>query len=537
MALAVLGAGACKSDHSSAPDPSGVLRDGRHNAGNAFFFWLPPLVNQQAPAEQVFSKQLRPIVTIRNLCSGAVIRTLSGSQVQGGDTEFHANWPTAADNLDTTCTYRIAVTAGTRELGVVDVDVVDAGSALRNVDTGEYIPLLDGRTLPIKFFIGVGSQCERVDSDCGEGTAQPGESTTIVTRHGQAGVSIPAGAVDNPVTIIIESSDDRPCIAELLEPVFPGNTGAIGNSCYDIHTEPPLAEVNAAGKFNTNVTVGICAATGDLDHLTRDLLQIFQLHIGADPALRALNNSRAPFLACDPSSPQFLGARRSRLGQLAARLGSLVLPRPLFASTTTALDVGAGGETEIFSRFTWALPSQVDFNFDQARDLTSILPGAVVNSVYSHVGVTFSRTRTFTLLCPGSSVYANDYGLLGTGLLGFRSGQNNVSVCPLGIASDFSDFRHGAIKATFAIPAVEACITATPTGYRSILFPLSGGVAYLEARDANGNVLSRTMSTSQRVPQRLCVRGNGIASVRFAGKDSAFAIFDNLRWTRVLPVQ
>jgi len=166
------------------------------------------------------------------------------------------------------------------------VDAVDVGSELKNVDTGEYIALLNDRTLPIKFFIGVGSQCERVDSDCGEGTAQPDQTTTIVTTHGQAGVVIPAGALDQPATIIIESADDRPCIAGLPEPVFSGSIGPIENSCYDIHTDPPLAEVNALGKFNTNVTVGICAETGSLDHATRDLLQIFQLHAASIFALR-----------------------------------------------------------------------------------------------------------------------------------------------------------------------------------------------------------------------------------------------------------
>jgi len=54
---------------------------------------------------------------------------------------------------------------------------VDDGSELKNVDTDEFIALLDDRTLPIKFYIGVGSQCQRADSDCGEGTAQPDQNT------------------------------------------------------------------------------------------------------------------------------------------------------------------------------------------------------------------------------------------------------------------------------------------------------------------------------------------------------------------------
>src|SRR6266481_9703024 len=517
----VLGAVACHGDRSYSAGPSYLIQDGGHVGGNAFFFWLPPVMNQQQPAGQVFSRQLTPTITISSLCTGDVIRTLAGSDVQVEDGQYHANWHTADDNLDAACSYRIAIQAGARQLGLADVDVVDDGSELKNVDTDEFIPLLADRTLPIKFFIGVGSQCERSDSDCGEGTAQPGASTTIVTENGQAGVLIPAGAVDRPVTIIIESSDDRPCIAGLLEPVYSGSIGPIGNSCYDFHTEPPLSDVNATPKFNTNVTVGICPDIGTLPHVTQDLLQIFQLHIGADPAIRPLNNVPAPFLHCDPAFQQLLGSRGTRWGNLMGGLRALFMPRPLFASSTTAFDLGAGGSTDMFSRFTWALPSQLDLSFDQAPDLSAILPGAAVNSIYSRLGVTFSRSSPLSL-CPGTAVYANNYG----------SGQNNISVCPLGIASDFSQNLYGTIKATFAVPAVLSCINATPTGFHNI-FP--GGVAFIEALDGNGNVLGRTESTTSRTSQRLCVSGTGIAAVRFAGKGSAFALFDNLSWTRALP--
>lgn len=529
VALIALGAVSCQGDRSNPQGPMALIQDGNHADGNAFFFWLPPILTQQAPAEQVLSRQIRPTITITNLCTGEVIRTFADPQVELGDAEYHANWHTPDDNLDSACTYRIAVRGGSRQLGTADVDVVDAGRELKNVDTGEFIPLLDDSTLPIRFFIGIGSQCERVDSDCGEGTAQPGENTTIVTKHGQAGVFIPAGAVDNPVTIIIESSDDRPCIAALLEPVFPGQIGPIGNSCYDFHTDPPLAQINAAAKFNTKVTVGICVEVGSLDHLTQDLLQIFQLHIGAEPALFSLNNVPAPFLRCDPGFDVNFGARRSGVTDFAARVLRLFAPRPLYASSrSTMLDVGTGGETEIFSRFTWALPSQLDVDFDRTPSLSAIAPGAILNSLYARLGITFSRSNTLGL-CPGAGVYANDYSLLG-----FGSGQNNISLCPLGIASDISQYYTGTIKATFAIPAIESCINATPTGYRG-LFPPPGGVAYIEALDAGGTVVGRTESTTQRVAQQLCVRAASIAAVRFAGKGSAFAIFDDLRWTRALP--
>jgi len=525
VALIVIGAVFCHGDRSFPPGPSALIQDANQGSGNAFFFWLPPMVNQQAPAEQVLSKQLSPIVTITNLCSGAVIRTFAGADVSTGNAQFQAIWHTADDSLDSSCTYRIAITAGSRQLGVADVDVVDDGRELKNVDTDQYIPLLVDRTLPIQFFIGVGSQCVSAESDCGEGTVLPGASTTIVTREGQAGVFVPAGAVDQPVTLIIESANDRPCIAGLLEPVFEGSVGPVGNSCYDFHTEPPLTDVNTVGKFNTNVTVGICPDLTGVPHVTQDLLQIFQLHIGADPAIRPLNNVPAPFLHCDPLFQQ-IGSRRSGWGSLVGGLRGLFTPQPLFASTTTAFDLGAGGQTDMFSRFTWALPSQLDLSFDQAPDLSAILPGAAVNSIYSRLGVTFSRSNPLSL-CPGTAVYANDYGILG-----LHSGQNNISPCPLGIASDFSQNGYGTIKASFAIPAVIACINATPTGFHNLL---PGGVAFIDALDANGNVLGHTESTTSRTAQQLCVNASGIAAVRFAGKGSAFALFDNLSWNRAMP--
>jgi len=59
--------------------------------------------------------------------------------VQIGDATYQANWHTSEDNLDPSCTYRIAVQTGSRQLGVADVDVVEDGSELKNVDTDEFI--------------------------------------------------------------------------------------------------------------------------------------------------------------------------------------------------------------------------------------------------------------------------------------------------------------------------------------------------------------------------------------------------------------
>src|SRR5258708_6120460 len=159
IAVAVIAA--CQNDRPFPPGPNAQIQDANHNAGNAFFFWLSPVVNQHAPATQVFSRQLSPVVTITNLCTGAVVRTFSGAAISVSNASYHVNWATAQDNLNSACTYRVTVTVGTKLMGFADVDVVDSGRELKNVNTNEFIPLLDDRTLPLQFFIGVGSQCAR----------------------------------------------------------------------------------------------------------------------------------------------------------------------------------------------------------------------------------------------------------------------------------------------------------------------------------------------------------------------------------------
>jgi len=149
-----------------------------------------------------------------------------------------------------------------------------------------------------------------------------------------------------------------------------------------------------------------------------------------------------------------------------------------------------------------------------------------VNTLYSRLGVTFSRTNP-NGLCAGLGVYANDHGPLG-----FNSGQNNVTVCPEGVASDFSETAFGAIVATFTEPQALVCIGATPLSP-----PIEGtSTAFIEALDASGEVLNRVESAPSSptpVQQNLCVSGENIASVRFAGTGAGFAIFDNLSFVRV----
>src|SRR2546430_2008267 len=146
-------------------------------------------------------------------------------------------------------------------------------------------------------------------------------------------------------------------------------------------------------KFSNRVTVGICPPVTALEgsHAVLDLLQIFQFDDfgGGNTLTQPLNNVPAPFLRCDPTFSPSFGSRGSILGQVGRALASLIGPRPLYASTRTALfDLGAGGATHAFTRLTWALPMTGAIDFGVAPHGRAIAPGTGIKSPYSHAGAT-----------------------------------------------------------------------------------------------------------------------------------------------------
>lgn len=134
--------------------------------------------------------------------------------------------------LDPAKTYRIRVFVGAAQLGFADVDVVSSGSQLKNVATDEFIGLVQGKTLPIRFRIEHGAVS----------VAAPGGSTPVsasgglvTSADGRVALSIPQGALaaTTPIT---------------FAPVFPAPDGA-----------QPWAQVTDFGptgtSFSTPVTL------------------------------------------------------------------------------------------------------------------------------------------------------------------------------------------------------------------------------------------------------------------------------------------
>ena len=149
-----------------------VISDAVHSGGTEGFFFLPPLVPDPS-ASGGFVADIAPVVRIDRLdaqfVTTATIAEFTMATGPGSETvrvdpvaeHYIVNWHTDEFALSAAITYRIRVLVSSGQLGFADVDVVDSGRELRNVQTGEFVALLNGRTLPIKFRI----EREAVDGD------------------------------------------------------------------------------------------------------------------------------------------------------------------------------------------------------------------------------------------------------------------------------------------------------------------------------------------------------------------------------------
>lgn len=127
----------------ATPPVNLTISDALHSAGNAHFFFLPPLV-PQPNASGTVDNTVSPVVEIcewTGAC-GPVVATFSTISGTGGNTvsssqaEWHVNWDTKTCvtgpcTLDPAKTYRIRVLVAGELLGFADVDVVSNGSQLK----------------------------------------------------------------------------------------------------------------------------------------------------------------------------------------------------------------------------------------------------------------------------------------------------------------------------------------------------------------------------------------------------------------------
>ena len=278
QAAAIVLIAGCTGDAGKVLGPSGgpsqTISDAAHAGAVPGFYFLPPMVT--APSfSGTFDPALSPRVEICELSGtscGAVIATFtttsgSGSEVvrvEAAQQHYIVNWKTGLFNLDPAKHYRIGVYVGTFQLGFADVDVVGSGRELKNVDTDEYIPLLDDRTLPIKFRIETGI--------VGQVVVSPAADTVNVGQTAQ----FTAALIDlhgNPVTgptVTWSSSDTNVATIDgtgLATGVAPGTvtiTASIGyvsgtaSLTVEQPNQPPVAFPDTFQAIG-NVTVPVAA--------------------------------------------------------------------------------------------------------------------------------------------------------------------------------------------------------------------------------------------------------------------------------------
>ena len=213
------------------------ISDGRHGNGNPHFFFLPPIVANPS-ASGAFDPTLNPVVEVcewTTLCNQVIARfsrtsSSGGETIQVIDGEYRVNWKTTVClsgpcTLDPSKTYRLSVAVSGVTLGFADLDVVANGSQLKNVETGEFIGLVEGKTLPVKFRIEEGA-IDVVSSAGGSATITPSAGGTVATEDGKIVVEIPPGALSGtaPVEITVRPTASYPG----NESVMPGSVVEFG---------------------------------------------------------------------------------------------------------------------------------------------------------------------------------------------------------------------------------------------------------------------------------------------------------------------
>jgi hypothetical protein len=369
------------------------------------------------------------------------------------------------------------------------------------------------------------------DGDFGVGFFDPANTnnTVITTVNHHALVELEPGSFLVPTEIVIARKAGDPPLTN-----FTGNQ------------YPPTYDYNAINSTNTHVlqpgktaVVAFCLLA--LDDVAFPGGYAENLRIGHNPVAGAPG---FPFEILDPvdlvaeglrddldcpGQPFTTGSAFGGLENIAnaalRTAGSFLLPQPLWAAAlgTIPPPPPLGGKAGSLSPFRPVeAPSNTIINFDVGPDGdTQVADGAVVNTLYAPLGITFQHAGTGAT-CGSTNVYANSDppGEWGTF-------PNAVSLCGLNIASDISENTFGLIRADLATAAEQVCINVLPDNVDDF--------ARIDAFNAVG-ALIESSSSSPGVTGVLCVSASGIRRVEFSGAGDTFARFDDLEVDYTAPI-
>lgn len=366
--LTLIALSACNGDRIVRPtdattSPSNDISDATHSAAdmssNPDFFFLPPMVGDPSgsPAWDVgaFNPDLTPIV---NVCAytASVGDDLSKAPCTSLTTlpavvdpiaeQYQVNWtvPNSA-----TVFYRLDVVAGTRRLGYADVQTAANASQLKNVATNEFIPLVDGRTLPIKFRIERYALCEipgkgpcatkAVDVDGAGGTValplvdnSTAQNGALFSSSGTVGARKPTITVERCVGFRERDLTDLPAFGP----------------CVRVRIEPALSAPLAKKALVFSCDVTAASVTGVVSRAQAERITMHRL-VGTQ--LEALPHEH-PSCGISPTSQSLPGDNvrrmfaqlaRGNVRSVAKQVIAMLAPKPLYAARF--IDLGGGGLT------------------------------------------------------------------------------------------------------------------------------------------------------------------------------------------------
>lgn len=410
LGVSLLGLAACQGTETTGPSqpplpPALAIADGAHSAGNPDFFWLPPMVWPTSSyanwTTNGFNGLLSPTVEICRLsassagsinagtpCTATPPTMLIGDQVKkhfppvadpsdvltglpGDWAHYHGKF-LMPSNCNKTWFFRVRASVGGTELGFADIQCVTNILELLKVDYKKFGAAFKGTNLQIPFRVEKFALCVPAGvGPCGSASIPlaTGGSVEFTDPDGQTvgAVVIPAqgGPAGPPLNISI-----APCVGSANLPIDLPLFGG----CVTVTTDQPeLVLNNPASVFVCNLGEDV-----DLSSLSAAQKKRVTLHRQEGSLIEALPHvdegcGSAVIGAVDHSLKGLLRALVQRDWKGArGQLFGLVSPKPLYARR---LDVGAGGLTDEFSNFQFALPAIMEIS---AGDGQSAVPGTAV---------------------------------------------------------------------------------------------------------------------------------------------------------------
>lgn len=457
FAVAVVVLSGCRDNSpvqpNQVPPINAMIFDGAHSNGNKDFFFLPPLVTSPvgspnydagkfnahlAPTVEVCELNDNPILVPGTDCHSLVFGPAMMSLAAGSE-QYQLNWDTKASPLIATNFYRIAVRGSARgtALGFVDVDPVLGG--MKNVKTDDVVQFQDGRTMPIRVRIeqgafGASNASDQVEQVVPNILPVTGLDVTTNTKHAGAHFTngwLPSvnGTQLDQVVVIIERlpiTNGATCLNTSFEQL---------EGCYRFRTDPDLHGLGPDGTdllFTIPVIAGVCFQfPSDIGNETNqhpfELYRSEEIEGRLVPAVPLLDERAAPFLNCGdfgPTPPSIGAAFRSgRLGDIAKAglyavthaIGRVIQPAALHA-----VDLGAGGSTNEFSRFGYVRPASMSVtsgNGAVAPAGSTVQASVQLQNHHSHGSSELNETSaivgqsvTFAVTAGGGTVSTADCG-------------------------------------------------------------------------------------------------------------------------------